>query len=212
MKERLIYNNKKGFTLVELIIVLALIAIVLAGIYTFYFFIQSSYNKNDARSYTNHQINMVFTQLDRDIRSASKPNKDTHAVRIVSSKELDIYIYDAKEENYIRVSYQFIPNSSILQRGWIACETGIPPSTANPPYGTIDNWETIMVGAVENTTIKDGGNEKEVTFGFEDITGSSANDRREIKITLIGNDMNKPLNKPIVAVKILTSRSRGFPK
>ncbi|MDI9483729.1 MAG: prepilin-type N-terminal cleavage/methylation domain-containing protein, partial [Bacillota bacterium] len=66
MKERLIYNNKKGFTLVELIIVLALIAIVLAGIYTFYFFIQSSYNKNDARSYTNHQINMVFTQLDRD--------------------------------------------------------------------------------------------------------------------------------------------------
>ena len=212
MKRRITCISEKGFTIIELIIVLALLGIVIAGIFTFYFFIQSGYNKNDARSFVNHEINMVFAQMDRDIRSASKPNKDTHSGRVVSSNELDIYMYDIKEEKYIRVAYQFIPDSGILRRGWKECETAVPPPAANPPYGTIDNWETIMTGAVEKTRIKDGGNDREVTFGFEDITGLAENDRREIRITLIGNDMDKPLDKPIAAVKTLTSRSKGFPK
>lgn len=204
-------KNEKGFSLVEIIIVLALLGIVIASIYTFYFYIQKSFNRTDARSNMNHQMNMVFIQMDKDIRSASKPNRDTLSVRVVSSKEMHIYIYDTEEEEYGRIVYQFNSDGGILRRGEAVCETTMPPSTANPPYGTIE-WETVMVGAVESTKTINDDMKEEINFGFEDVTNPATNDRREIKITLIGNDVNKPLDNPIIMKKTLTSRSKGFPE
>ncbi len=60
MAKRFSSKSEKGFSLMELIITLTLLSIVLAGIYTLYFYVQTGFNMTDARSEINHQINFTF--------------------------------------------------------------------------------------------------------------------------------------------------------
>lgn len=206
MAKRFSIKSAKGFSLMELIITLTLLSIVLAGIYTLYFYVQTGFNMTDARSEINHQMNFAFMQMTNDIRSASKPNNETMSVRVVSQYEMLIYTQN-KESKYIVISYKINTEKKILQRGWVECATEIPPEVKNPSYGIIENWETVMAGVLESASIPDG----DYTSCFLDITDADTNERREISITLIGNDSNRPLNRPIVSVKTLTSRSKGSP-
>lgn len=201
-------RNSKGFSIIELIITLALLGIVIAGIYTLYFYIQTSFNNVDSRSAINNQINFTFMQMTKDIRSASKPNPRTMSVRVVSSAEMHVYTYDAQEDKYIMIGYRFDFERKILQRGWVACNSEKPGDEENPSYGAIENWDTVMENVAEKAK-NDGG---EFFTGFEDVTSVGTNERREIKITLIGSDYKRSSNKPIISVKTLTSRSKGFPQ
>jgi len=206
MAKRFSIKSAKGFSLMELIITLTLLSIVLAGIYTLYFYVQTGFNMTDARSEINHQMNFAFMQMTNDIRSASKPNNETMAVKVVSQYEMLVYTQN-KESKYIVISYKINTEKKILQRGWVECAAKIPPEEKNPSYGKIENWETVMEGVLESASMPDG----DYTSGFLDITDADTNERREIRITLIGNDSNRPLNRPIVSVKTLTSRSKGSP-
>lgn len=201
-------RNSKGFSIIELIITLALLGIVIAGIYTLYFYIQTSFNNVDSRSAINNQINFTFMQMTKDIRSASKPNPRTMSVRVVSSAEMHVYTYDAQEDKYIMIGYRFDFERKILQRGWVACNSEKPGDEENPSYGAIENWDTVMENVAEKAE-NDGG---EFFTGFEDVTSVGTNERREIKITLIGSNYKRSSNKPIISVKTLTSRSKGFPQ
>ena len=65
------FINQKGLALIELMIVLVIMLIAMAAIYQLFFFTQSSYTKADARSSIIQETNLLFLQLERDIRSAS---------------------------------------------------------------------------------------------------------------------------------------------
>jgi len=141
--------NQEGFSMVELLLVLSLVGLVLAGFFQFFFFTQKSYAIADARCEVIQDVNLFFTQLEKDIRSASEPNDDTKAVRVLESgKQLDIYRYNNSTSMYERISYRLNPSDSTqLQRGWFATNT--KDNSANPQYGTIPNtgpgaWATIV--------------------------------------------------------------------
>ena len=142
-------DNNKGFSLVELLLVLALIGIALAGAFQFFGFTNLSYARADAQSAVIQEVNLFFNQIERDIRSASEPNNLTKSVRILDSGNgLDIYRYNNTTKEYERISYRINPNDlTKLQRG-IATSSD-KDYTADPQYATIPNngdgaWKNIV--------------------------------------------------------------------
>lgn len=152
-------NNQKGFTVVELIVVLAIMGIALAAIFQFFFFTQTSYARADARSEVIQETDLLFLQLEKDIRSASEPNSATKPIHIINDgKGMDIYSYkdilsnDATPvltRHYYRTSYRL--NGTELQRGLIS--TTSPGNSANPQYNTITNWQTLVTNLAPGNTM-----------------------------------------------------------
>jgi prepilin-type N-terminal cleavage/methylation domain-containing protein len=142
-------KHQTGFTLVELLLVLSLIGLVLAGVFQFFFFTHKSYALADARSEVIQDVNLLFTLLEKDIRSASEPNDDTKAIRILNGgQQIDIYRYNNSTSMYERISYRLNPSDSTqLQRGLVS--TATQDTNADPQYGTIPDsgtgaWKTIV--------------------------------------------------------------------
>lgn len=208
-------KNKKGFTIVELLVALALLAIILSSVYTLYFYVQSSFNRTDAQSRINHEMNFIFMQMERDIRSASKPHPDVDSVVIRSRQEIHIYTYDDDMEKYLEIVYRLDPSDlTVLQRGWIACTTAKPPApVANNPYGygEIINWENLMGGILEEYGGKYTGFEYSAVVTPTVKPTPTPSPRKAILVTLIANDTAKPLENPIVSTRLLTSRSKNIP-
>lgn len=139
-------NSQTGFTLIEVMLVLILVSLVFAGVFQFFFYTHKSYAYADAQSEVVQDINLLFTQLEKDIRSASEPNNNTKAIRILNDgKQLDVYHFNKDTSTYERISYRF--NNNKIERGFISTTT--PDTNANPQYGTIPNsgsggWTTIL--------------------------------------------------------------------
>jgi len=149
-------NNQKGFTIVELMVVLAILGIALAAIFQFFFFTQTSYARADARSEVIQETDLLFLQLEKDIRSASEPNSVTKSVCVLDNGQgLDIYSYKDVLSNgntvrhYYRTSYRI--NGTELQRGHIS--TTSPSNSANPQYNTITNWQTLVTNLAPGNTM-----------------------------------------------------------
>lgn len=136
-------KNQTGFTLVELLLVLSLVGLVLAGVFQFFFFTHKSYAFADARSEVIQDVNLLFTLLEKDIRSASEPNDDTKAVRILNNgQQIDIYRYNKATSMYERIAYRL--NNNQIERGFVS--TATQDTSANPQYSTIQDsaWKTIV--------------------------------------------------------------------
>lgn len=205
---------RKGFSLVELLIVLALLAVTIEAIYLFFSFVQTSFASTDDQTKVIQEANLAVLTLEKDIRSASRPNADTKSVVVLGAggglaagQSMDIYMVNSADK-YLRVSYRLLPtDKKQLQRGWVECTTTLPPVTgANPQYATVTNWNTILDGVA----FKDESN-ADIRI-FTDTTGSSTAERRKIQLNLSVNDPLKPLPKPVVFNNTLTSRSRGTPQ
>lgn len=141
-------KNQKGFTLVELLVVIAIMSVALAAVYQFFFFTHNSYARADAQSAITQETDLLFLQLEKDIRSASEPNNKTKSVRIIADGQgLDVYSH--KDGQYYRTSYRV--NGSDLQRGFISASTH--SDSANPQYGTITNWQTIVTNLMPGNTM-----------------------------------------------------------
>jgi prepilin-type N-terminal cleavage/methylation domain-containing protein len=198
-------KNKKGFTLVELIIVLSILGITISAIYTFFFFAQDSFSRSDRQSRLIQDMNLAKNKITRDIRSASKPNAATNSVVIPSAgQSMDIYTYNSATTKYIRISYRLSSTDrTVLQRGTIECTTTAPPTTQNPSYGTISNWETVLTGVI----YRDASN-VDIKL-FKDNTSAATNDRRKIVLNIGINDLTDPLPSPIELKMSVTSRSTG---
>ncbi len=136
-------KNQTGFTLVEVLLVLSLVGLVLAGVFQFFFFTHKSYAFADARSEVIQDVNLLFTLLEKDIRSASEPNDDTKAVRILNNgQQIDIYRYNKATSMYERIAYRL--NNNQIERGFVS--TATQNTSANPQYSTIQDsaWKTIV--------------------------------------------------------------------
>jgi len=213
----------------ELIIVLSLLLILLTGIFSVFSMVQKGYSSADVRSKAMEKVNLALIEIDKDIRSASKPNKLTDSIIVHSAtgslskgQSMDIYYScyneNDKKEKYYRIGYRLLPSDkSKLQRGWIECSEIIPPIvTSKPLYGNIiddstdyesgedGKWKTILDGI----EYKKGSTNIEI---FKDITKDANSERRAIEITLIVNDTEKPLKVPITINKSITSRTKGIP-
>lgn len=146
-------NNQKGFSLVELLVVLGIMGIVMAAAYNFFFYSHKSYALADARSTALQEIDLFFLHLEKDVRSAAAPNTKTKSVHISDNgKRIDIY--STSEEEYILTSYRIKDNT--IQNGWASSDKKI--DTENPQYGGIPDtgdgsWKTsvnnVMVGDME---------------------------------------------------------------
>lgn len=177
------HNTDKGFTLVELLLVLALLGMVLAGIFQFFFFTNRTYADTDSMSQVIQETNLFISQIEREIRSASKPNDATKAVRVLNNGEqIDIYLYHSSDDKYERISYRLNPsNKTQLQRGSIsaAASQSVPGTGSNPQYGAIpeDAWKTLVTNVAnhsQNATL------------FTDISDDQylTSERRHISIDL----------------------------
>jgi prepilin-type N-terminal cleavage/methylation domain-containing protein len=179
-----------GLSLVELLVVLALLGIVLAGIYNIFFFAQRSYIGTEAESDLLQQADLVVMRIRDDIRSAQKPNDDTNAVVVLGAGEglsqgqqMDIYKFNDTNRKYQRIRYRLNPaNKEQLQRGWVESEQ--PGESANPSYGNIENWETLLTGVRYQT-----GEGQDIEI-FKDITAHPDSERRRIEINLVASAPN----------------------
>jgi type II secretory pathway pseudopilin PulG len=206
------FKKNMGFTFVELLIVLALLALTIGAIFTFFSFAQGGFRRTDIQSRLLHEMNIALRRISGDIRSASRPNAATYSVvapdasgGLVKGQSIWIYGYDQESEVYHRVCYRLDPsNKTILQRGVAVC-SGSPPSGKNPEYAEITDWENILTGVV----YKDES-DNEVSI-FEDLTSPSTNERRKIHIGIKTNDEKTPLPEPVEVSMTVTSRSEGVP-
>lgn len=143
-----IHNNQKGFTLVELIVVLALMGLVIGTIYSFFGFSHNTYANAEAQSIVSQEATLFFTQIEKDIRNASEPNDTSKAIHIVNEEQINIYQYDG--DKYHLISYRRNPeNNRLLERGYATSDGQV--SGLNPSYGSIDNWKTVIANLVPGT-------------------------------------------------------------
>lgn len=187
------FNNQKGITLVELLLVLALLGLVLAGIYQFFFFTNRTYSNAESQSISIQEANLFIANIEKDIRSASQPNDATTAIRVLNNsgsqarkgQQLDIYRYNTSTGIYERISYKI--DGTELLKGSATSESQV--LTASPQYGTITEWQTIV------TNINDY---EDTEFLFVDASndGTVTSERRLIKVNLkiFDPDTNRPLN------------------
>jgi prepilin-type N-terminal cleavage/methylation domain-containing protein len=144
-------KNQTGFTLVEVLLVLSLIGLVLAGVFQFFFFTHKSYAYADARSQVIQDINLFFTRLEKDIRSASEPNDATKAIQVLNNgDQMDIYRFNKTTNRYERISYRL--NGNQIQRGLVSTDT--QDTTPNPQYAAIPDsaWETIVTNLLPGSS------------------------------------------------------------
>ena len=209
MKE---HKKTKGFTLVELIVTLSLLAIVLMTIFSLFFYAQNNLKKSETHLTINQQLNMAFIYLEKDIHSAMKPNAATDAIRIISATQMHVYSYDDTEKEYKRIVYRLNhADKTMLERGSAIYRSDTPPSGDNPEYEVISKWETIVEGIVKEYDGKKSG------FEFPPVPTPDSYGptptpftRRAVQITLIVDDKNNPMNEPLVSEKLLTPRSNSY--
>lgn len=141
LAKKLSFSNQKGFTLVELMVVLAIMGFVAAAIYGFFGYTQKSYAHAEANSIVSQDATLFFTQIEKEIRNATEPNKNTKAVNVSDDgQQINIYQYDGSK--YERICYRRNPNNNLLlEKGSVSVTS--QASGNNPEYGTINNWKTI---------------------------------------------------------------------
>ncbi|KAB3537363.1 prepilin-type N-terminal cleavage/methylation domain-containing protein [Alkaliphilus pronyensis] len=149
LSSNIINLKNKGFTMLELILVVALMLIVLSGIYGLFFFSLNSYNDSIDEANLLQESSTTLMWMDREIRQATRPIPATAAVELVGNNRLDIYTYI--NDDLKRVSYRI--QDGALQKSinetnedpvsWESIITAVEPlldQFSNPlPYFQLDN-------------------------------------------------------------------------
>lgn len=192
----------RGFTLVELIIVLSLLLVILAAVFNFFDFTQRVYVKTETQNILQDEVNKVIKYLSDDIRSAAKPDDSTKPILVFkdgSPAEAGnrIDIYDYKDGAFYKTSYIFADNA--LKRGVVNKSTADSIKSASVTYEII--LEGVQYPLAEEL--------------FTDLTVETAGevvDRRHIEIKLLVKDPHDNISNVYTYELSYTSRTKGAPK
>lgn len=191
----------KGFTLVELMIVLSLLLVILLAMYNFLDYSQKVYIKTETQNILQDEVNKVVQYLAEDIRSAAKPDNTTKPILIYKDETLAaagnrIDIFDYRENKFHKTSYLYSENT--LKRGVTEKDSADSIKSASVTYETI----------LEGVQYPSGGEL------FTDTTievAGEINDRRHIDINLLIKDPHDKIPNVYSYLLSYTSRTKGAP-
>ncbi|WP_129723697.1 prepilin-type N-terminal cleavage/methylation domain-containing protein [Xylanivirga thermophila] len=99
--------DKKGFTLVELILAMSLLSIILVLILNFTHFTVSNYKYATVQSYALQSANNALYTIEDDVRQARSPRENEHAIEILDAgKGLKVYLTVPNTASYYTVLYK----------------------------------------------------------------------------------------------------------
>lgn len=193
--------SRLGFSLVEMLIVLTLLAVVLSGIYVFFDYSQKVFYKTEAQSIAQDDLNNAMLKIAGDIRAASKPNKSTRAIIVYKNNTAGlsgdrIDIFSRKDGKFSKASYKYENNT--LMFGSVERDTVEDVKSASIAY-------TVILEGVQYPM----GNEM-----FQDVSADPSegeNDKRTIRINIIMEDKTDRMLRPYEITAEYTSRTKGIP-
>ncbi len=145
---KVIYRNQ-GFTAIELLIVLALMAIVMIPAINAISVTNRSWIHNDSINPYIAQANVAMTWVSREIRGAAQPSKTVASVSVEDSgQRLLIYRYNENTSVWEKVVY--LVNANKLKRIVLSnADPAVLISTAIPA-GNNTGWSTLLDGVTSN--------------------------------------------------------------
>jgi len=140
------FGGSKGYTLVELMVVLALLGLVLSVVCSLFFFVRTSFNRASAESDAVQEARLLFLQMASEVRTARKPNPAADAVMVPSPQRLDIFSDLNGDGRPEMISYRL--TAERIERRVVE-----PIGIAYPfSYGDPVTWVTV-VRAVTNSAV-----------------------------------------------------------
>ena len=177
-------HNRKGVTLVELIVVVVLVSLVLACIYLFFGFAVRSWNQTRATSGMLQDSNLFLIRMEKEFRQAQNPAGP--AVELFGGgSQVVIYTYDDKAPQL--VSYRVTDGR--MERA-LNGDFNSDPSTWV--------WTTVLAGVSQGV---DGSGSPIPYFRITDT--------KKIIMYLLVTDPEGHVDMPIEVTDTFTVRSKG---
>ncbi|ABR49605.1 hypothetical protein Amet_3477 [Alkaliphilus metalliredigens QYMF] len=190
-------RKKSGFTLIELILVIALLLIVLMAVYNILFLGLFAYEKISEDSLVAMEIQLVIAQIERDVRQARKPNDDQDPVVRINSQELIIYTditQDGKPEQI-----RYLVDGGVFKRSYRSSSNAEYPYTYSGSYG---NERRLIINISNNDIFSEP---EEVTI--PEHTYSPPDYRRKLSLKIVIDSLDIR-GGSLEIEKFLMSRSR----
>lgn len=145
-----IINDQKGFSLVEMLIVLALLGIVLAGAYQYFFYGYNSWTRSNEEAEQVQTARLAVMRMDSEVRGAQQGTENADPVVLVSDKEIRIYTDTDNDGHPELVCYKLVTNAGVnsLRKSIVSPQGAAYPYTYSEP----NQWETV-VSRVDNDNI-----------------------------------------------------------
>lgn len=152
MPHKEIFKNKlsqsKGFTLIEVILVVAMLVMILMAVYNLLFFGGLSYHNIKEQSLITLELNPVIYGLESEIKKARKANHDDHALSTTSTKELFVYSDTTGNGKPEKIRYRVI-NGHLKRSYAVSSDQQFPYSYDDNSFGE----EVIVMKGIVNEHI-----------------------------------------------------------
>lgn len=191
LAEKVKRNNNKGMTLIEILVVLALLAVVMIPAYNAIGVTNKIWSHNEAINPGITQANVAMTYLSREIREAAQPSKTVDSVIVEDEgQRLVIYRFNGNTSEWEKIVYQTVNN--ILSRIVLAKDDPADIISVAIPGSADAGWNTLVEGVSSNPVFTRPANSREV----------------EINLQVSDNTQNNPRFSPYTVASTYMVRSR----
>ena len=150
-----IMHEQSGMTLIELLIVLFIALLVIAGSYSIFGLVIRGYNITDEKSSEFEKMRNIASVIGRDIRQGSVPAEGSEPVDIQGSDdELYIFYYNENEDEYWSIKY-FMDDDQ-LEKQVLSPNNRFPDDIDNDDYIIEDT--RIVISEVHSVEYEEESN------------------------------------------------------